>query len=164
MPFLPPLLLQVSHWGGCLRTTNWPDWLTGFWRVKNGCVGTSEPHLRLYLFMFSCPSADSSVPTRVGCSCTGSSVLMYFYLSSFLCWVISCLFICMLRGSVSIAACRGVHGSSLKENKILMDQWKHFTWNLNNCSVKEAFHANPVSHLLSGNDLRLNPGRVLRGS
>lgn len=81
------------------------------------------------------------------------------------------LFICMLRGSVSIAACRGVHDSFitasahfLKENRILMDRWKHFTWNLNNCSVKEAFRANPVSHLLSGNDFTLNPGRVMRGT
>lgn len=70
-----------------------------------------------------------------------------------------------------MAACRGVHGSFLtasahflEENRILMDQWKHFTWNLNNCSVKEAFYANPVSHLLSGNDFTLNPGRVMRGT
>lgn len=75
------------------QDTQSTDW---FPTCQNGCVSTSDPHLHFYLFMFSCPSADFFILTRLSCSCTDTSVLMWLHLSNFLCWVHLgfCLFAC----------------------------------------------------------------------
>lgn len=120
-------LLVTSTPGPDTHLTDW------FVTCGNGPVSTSDPHLQLYLFMFFCPLADFFMLTRVSCSCTDTSVPIQLYLSSFLCWVH--LGFCLSAFSEVGSQTRPVDSflaaskHFFEENRILMDQCKHFTWN-----------------------------------